>query len=96
LLHFGKAALAAAKAASTSASFASAISETFFSLPGEMESKNFFDFGAVNLPLMKRPYCGAMWAGAVSGAGSYSQRSPEVAEEEFAGRVVGAFGGHGQ
>jgi len=43
-----------------------------------MESKYLPDFGATNLPPIKRSYFGFSFGSAVSGAGSYSHRSPNI------------------
>ena len=47
-------------------------------MAGLIESKYLPDFGATNLPPMKRSYCGFSFGSAVSGAGSYSHRSPKI------------------
>src|ERR1700686_2548738 len=43
-----------------------------------IESKYLPDFGATNLPPMKRSYLGFSFGSAVSGAGSYSHKSPKI------------------
>src|SRR4051812_43129469 len=58
-----------------------------------MESKYFPEAGATNLPPMKSSYRGFSFGSAVSGAGSYSHRSPKISSgagrplERVAGRV---------
>src|SRR5207237_1301594 len=49
------------------------------------ELKYFPDFGATNFPPMKRSYLSLMRGSAVSGAGSYFQRSPKISSG------IGAF-----
>src|ERR1700693_2247511 len=78
LLHAGKAFCAAWYAASTSAWFASAIWASTSSVAGLMDSKYLPDLGGTNLPPMKRSYFDFSFGSAVSGAGSYSHRSPNM------------------
>src|SRR5258705_57533 len=68
------------------------ISASVSSVAGLIESKYLPDFGATNLPPMNRSYFRFSFGSAVSGAGSYSHRSPKIrcgTELEPVARVTG-------